>query len=136
MPSPGAVEAPQQAPKRHIAKIAVVSPTAAVARKFAPRLARYLPGAELSAYSLERFLSDRRAPARIVLCPAGRSVGDDVAFLEEVRRRALWPRPDGELAGAIAGLRGSHDEHADQAPLPAGRGRTTALLLEGEVTSA
>ncbi|MEO8348496.1 MAG: hypothetical protein ABI610_06250 [Acidobacteriota bacterium] len=121
---------------KRIAKVAVVSPTSAVARKFLPRLVRFLPGAELSAYSLDRFLTDRRAPARMVICPAGRSVADDLAFLDEVRRRALWPRPDGELAGAIAGLRGSHDEHAGPAPPPAGRGRTTALLLEGEVTRA
>lgn len=127
----GRVERPRQTP------IALVGPTAAVARAFAPRLARLLPDAALSAFSLDRFLSDRRAPARIVLCPAGRSLRDDVAFLEDARRRALWPRPGGELAGAIAGLRGSHDEqHAGPAPPPAGRGRTTALLLEGDVTSA
>lgn len=103
-----------------------------------PRIARLLPEAELSAFSLDRFLSDRRAPPRIVLCPAGRIVGDDVAFLEDARRRALWPRPGAELAGAIAGLRGSHDEQpAASVPPTAGRGRTTAaLLLEGDVSSA
>ncbi len=123
---------------RHAGEIAIVGPTAAVARAIVPQLARLLPEAALSAFSLDRFLSDRRAPARIVLCPAGRSVRDDVAFLESARRRALWPRPGGELAGAIAGLRGSHDEqHAGPAQPPAGRGRTTAaLLLEGDVTSA
>lgn len=123
--------------KKHIRKIAVVSPTAAVARAFAPRLAALLPEAELAAFSIDRFLSDRGAPARIVLCPAGRSVRDDVAFLEDARRRALWPPPGGELASAIAGLRGSHDEKPERhAPPPAGRGLTTALLLEGDVTSA
>ncbi|MDQ5857134.1 MAG: hypothetical protein M3542_02485 [Acidobacteriota bacterium] len=138
MPSLGAVEAPQQTPNRHIATIAVVSPTVAVARAFAPRIARLLPGAALSTFSLERFLSDRRAPARIVLCPAGESLRDDVAFLKDAHRRALWPRPGVELSGAIAGLRGSHDEpRAGTAPSPAGRGRTTAaLLLEGDVTPA
>lgn len=136
LPSPGAVEAPQQTPNRHIATIAVVSPTAAVARAFAPRIARILPEAELSAYSLDRFLSDRGAPARIVLCPAGRTVEDDLAFLEDARQRALWTRPGGELAGAIAGLRGSHDEHAGADAPRAGRGRTTALLLEGDVTES
>lgn len=124
--------------RKHIPRIAVVSPTAAVARAFTSRLAGFLPHDELAAYSLDRFLSDRRAPARIVLCPAGRSVREDVAFLEDARRRALWTRPGGELAGAIAGLRGAHDErHAGPAPPPAGRGRTTAaLLLEGDVTRA
>lgn len=123
--------------KRHVGEFAIVGPTLAVARAFATRLARLLPEADLSAFSLDSFLSDRRAPARIVLCPAGRTVRDDVAFLDDARRRALWPRPGGELAGAIAGLRGSHNEQqAGPAPPPAGRGRTTALLLEGDVTPA
>lgn len=130
LPSSGAVEAPQRA------KIAVVSPTAAVARSFLPRIARLLPEARLSAFSIARFVSDRRAPVRIVLCPEGRSVEADVAFLEDARRRALWTRPGDELAGAIAGLRGSHDERAGASPPRAGRGRTTAMLLEGDVTTA
>lgn len=118
-------------------RVAVVGPTAAVARSFLPRIARRLPEARLSAFSLDRYLADRRSPARIVLCPAGRSVREDVAFLEDVRWRALWPRPGGELAGAIAGLRGVHDVvHEPSDRPPAGRGRTTALLLEGDVTSA
>ena len=122
--------------REHALRIGVVGPTAAVARRFLPRVARWLPEARLSAYSLDRFLSDRRGPARIVVCPAGRNVRDDVAFLEDVRRRALWPRPGSELTGAIAGLRGDHDEpERGSAPRPTTRGRTTALLLEGDVTS-
>ena len=123
--------------KMHIPRIAVVSPTAAAARAFAPRLAGLLPQDELAVYSLDRFLSDRRAPSRIVICPAGKSVREDVLFLEDVRRRALWPRPDSELAGAIAGLLGEHDAPAaGSAALRSGTGRTTALLLEGDVTQA
>src|SRR5688572_719518 len=123
--------------KKHIPRIAVVGPTAAAARAFAPPLAGLLPKDELAVYSLDRFLSDRRAPSRIVICPAGKSVREDVLFLEDVRRRALWPRPDSELAGAIAGLRGEHDApEPGSAALRSGRGRTTALLLEGDVTQA
>jgi hypothetical protein len=115
-------------------RICLVSPTATTARRFVTALARHLPGAELSPYSLDRFLSDRRAPARIVICPAGRDVRDDLVFLEDVRRRALWPGPGSELAGAIAGLRGEHDApETGAAPRRAARGRTTALLLEGDV---
>ena len=129
---------------RHMAKIAVeatlhvavVGPTATTARRFLPRIARLLPGAELVPFSLTRYVSDRRAPARIVLCPEGRGVEEDVTFLEEARRRALWTRPADELAGAIAGLRGSHDERAGSPPQSAGRGRMTAMLLEGDVTTA
>lgn len=124
--------------ERHVSQIAIVGPTAAVARAFKPRLARLLPDATLSVFSLDRFLSDRRAPGRVVLCPAGRSVRDDIAFLVDARRRALWPRPGDELAGAIAGLRGSHDERHSAPDRPrGGRARTVAaLLLEGDVTSA
>jgi hypothetical protein len=123
-----AVEAPLQ--------VAVVAPTAAVARRFLPHIARFVPEADLLAFSLDRFVSNRRAPARIVLCPEGQGVDDDMTFLEDARRRALWTRPGDELAGAIAGLRGSHDERAGSSPPPAGRGRMTAMLLEGDVTTA
>ena len=123
-----AVEAPPQ--------VAVVSTTAVVARRFLPYLARFLPEAELVPFSLTRFVSDRRAPARIVLCPEGQGVEADVTFLEDARRRALWSRPADELASAIAGLRGSHDERAGSSPQRASRGRTTAMLLEGDVTTA
>jgi hypothetical protein len=88
--------------------------------------------------SLSRFLSDRNAPARIVLCPAGGSLADDLAFLESARRRALWPAPGIDLWGAIAGLRGSHEEVPESAPRPASGSsrRTSALFLEGDVTRA
>jgi len=91
----------------------------------------------VSPYSLARFLADREAPFRIVICPAGESLPEDVRFLDAVRRRVLWSRPGTELAGAIAGLRGEHDTPpADEAPPRSGRGRTSALLLEGDVTPA
>ena len=119
-----------------MAQTAVVSPTATVARRFLPRIARFLPEDELVPFSLARFVSDRQAPARIVLCPEGRGVEEDVTFLEDARRRALWTRPADELAGAIAGLRGSHDERAGASRQRSSRGRTTAMLLEGDVTTA
>ena len=85
--------------------------------------------------SLARYSRDRAAPLSIVLCPTGAHVQEDVAFLENVRRKVAWPPPSAELWSAIAGLRGSHD------PPPAGalpgRGRSrrgAALLLEGDVT--
>lgn len=117
-------------------RTAVVGPTATVARGFVPHIERFLPEDDLLAFSLDRFVSDRRAPARIVLCPEGQGVEEDMTFLEDARRRALWTRPADELAGAIAGLRGSHDERAGSSPQRASRGRTTAMLLEGDVTTA
>ena len=117
--------------------VAVVGPTSRVARELAIRLAPRLSAFRVSAYSLGGYLADRKAPARIVIGPAGRLVGDDLAFLDEVRRRALWSPPGPELAGAIAGLRGEHDALAAGPASPrSGRGRTTALLLEGDVTKA
>lgn len=117
--------------------VAVVGPTSRVARELALRLAPRLAAFRVAPYSLGGFLADRKAPSRIVIGPSGRLVGDDVRFLEEVRRRALWSTPGAELAGAIAGLRGDHDSlAAGPAPPRGGRGRTTALLLEGDVTRA
>jgi len=60
-----------------------------------------------------------------------------VAFLKEVRTRVLWPPPGVDLWSAIAGLLGSHEAPPPGAPTPAaGRRRTSALLLEGDVTPA
>jgi hypothetical protein len=74
---------------------------------------------------------------RVLLCPEGRANEEDSAFLGEARRRILWPAPDADLAAAVAGLRGEHP-----APLlpptsetGGGRGRKSALLMEGRVTS-
>jgi hypothetical protein len=117
-------------------RIALVGPTAAVARSFEASLASRFPDNRLAPVSLSRFLSDRRAPARIVLCPAGGNLADDLAFLRAARRRALWPAPGAELSHAIAGLRGFDDAAPDGMPLPAPTrsGHRTALLLEGDVT--
>jgi len=73
----------------------------------------------------------------VVLCPAGSDPARDVAFLKEVRTRVLWPPPGVDLWSAIAGLLGSHEPPPPGARAPAsGRRRTSALLLEGDVTAA
>jgi len=118
--------------------LGLLGPTPAAARRFAPRLESRLPGFSLVPLSLARFLSDRRAPSRIVLCPAGASLAQDLEFLEAARRRVLWPPPGVDLWGAIAGLRGSHDDppRGARTPRPGGSRRASALLLEGDVTPA
>jgi hypothetical protein len=118
--------------------LALLGPTPEVARSFVPRLERQLSAFSLVPLSLARFLSDRRAPSRVVLCPGGASLPADLAFLESTRRRVLWPPPGVDLWGAIAGLRGSHEAPPRDAPTPGvGRSRrTSALLLEGDVTLA
>ena len=118
--------------------LGLLGPTPAAARRFVPRLENRLPGFSLVPLSLARFLSDRRAPSRIVLCPAGASLAQDLSFLAAARRRVLWPPPGVDLWGAIAGLRGSHDDppRGARTPRPGGSRRASALLLEGDVTPA
>ena len=118
--------------------LALLGPTPEASRGFVPRLERRLSTFSLVPISLARFLSDRRAPSRVVLCPRGASLPADLAFLESMRRRVLWPPPGVDLWGAIAGLRGSHEAPPRDAPTP-GPGksrRISALLLEGDVTPA
>jgi hypothetical protein len=114
--------------------LALVGPTPAAARRRASGLERQLSDFELRPLSLSRFLADRKAPIRVVVCPGGASLAADLAFLESIRRRVLWPAPGVDLWGAIAGLRGSHDAPPRSARSPGRSRRTSALLLEGDVT--
>ena len=113
--------------------IGLVGATLAAAREARFVAASRLPRARVRPVSLARYASDPDAPLRIVLCPAGKSVADDLEFLRTARRAALWPPPTAELWSAIAGLRGSHDAPPSTAPPGAPR-RGSALLLEGNVS--
>jgi len=116
--------------------VAVVAPTRASARSAAVFLSQRLGGA-VTACSLAGYLASERAPGRIVLCPAGRSLERDVDFLRAARERALWRPPDAIILGAIEGLLGSLPPSASRGrprPRPVWNTRT-ALLLEGTVTS-
>lgn len=93
-----------------------------------------IPPAAIERFSLDGYLAAAAAPDRIVLCPPGKDVEADLAFLHEAKARLLWPAPPREIADAIAGL---------VTDAPPGRGRTSArragplsaaLLLEGAVT--
>ena len=118
--------------------VGLLGPTPAAARRFVAGLESRLPHFTLVPFSLARFRSDREAPARVVICPAGGSLTADLAFLEATFRGVLWPPPGVDLWGAIAGLRGSHDESPRGARTPGPRSprRISALLLEGDVTPA
>ena len=121
-------------------EISAVAPTKAAARAAAASLARRRK-ARFEPFSLAEYLASLQAPSRIVLCPAGRSVGSDIEFLAEASRRALWPAPDEILSEAIEGFRGARSPHSSARPgsaVPAAvaRGRREALLLEGMVSSA
>jgi hypothetical protein len=116
-------------------EVALVAPTAAQARTHAVAASSGRKGLRLRPLSLSRYASDLGAPLEIVLCPPGRSVAGDLAFLREARRTLLWPPPAAEIWSAIAGLRGSHDDPPPTAPRsPKGARRRAALLLEGDVT--
>jgi hypothetical protein len=113
--------------------IGLVGATLAAAREVRFAAATRLPRARLQPISLARYASDPAAPLKIVLCPAGKSVADDLEFLRAARRAVLWPPPTAELWSAIAGLRGSHDAPPSTAP-PGARRRGSALLLEGNLS--
>jgi hypothetical protein len=116
-------------------QIALVARTAAAARAAAFTVAYQEAGRRLLPISLSRYASDLQAPLQVVLCPPGRSVEDDLAFLREARRIFLWPPPAAEIWSAIAGLRGSHEPPPTAAaPSPRAARRRAALLLEGDVT--
>lgn len=115
--------------------LVLVGPTAPAPKAVRLAVASRFPGVRLMPISLARYASNPRAPLRIVLCPAGRSVGEDLDFLREARRTILWPAPAAEIWSAIAGLRGSHDAPPAAASVASRtRGRRSALLLEGHVT--
>ena len=66
--------------------------------------ARGVPCAPLERLSLDDYLRTRSAPDRVVLCPQGRSLDADLAFLQAAKSRLLWPLPPPDITDAIAGL--------------------------------
>jgi hypothetical protein len=123
-------------------RMALVAPTLSRARGAASALERRA-AAGLSPFSLASYLASASAPRQVVLCPAGRSAAEDIAFLRRARDRILWEAPDDVLYGAIAGFLGLPDS-LDRGPLgrrtrrgaAAGRRESEALLLEGIVDRA
>lgn len=116
--------------------VAFLAPTVRMASVLAEGSSEELPGATPVPLTLARYLRVENPPRRVVLCPAGRSVARDLAFLRAVAARLLWPAPPARVAEAIDGIRAG-----DDAPLPASAGRRRpesgrsgpALLLEGTV---
>jgi hypothetical protein len=122
--------------ERNAERITVVAPTAARARSAVAAVFDRLPGARLLPTSLASLAASGLATGRLVLCPGGLDVEQDLAFVSRVRARALWPAPEADLHGAIAGLLG-HDLPDSSAPVSKGGSlRKVALLLEGRITPA
>jgi hypothetical protein len=95
-----------------------------------------LPGATPVPLTLARYLRAENPPRRVVLCPAGRSVARDLAFLRAVAARLLWPAPPARVAEAIDGIRAGDDTPFAASAMrrrPEGRRSGPALLLEGTV---
>jgi hypothetical protein len=113
-------------------------------RRPPPAAARGIPCAPLKRLSLAEYLCARSAPDRVVLCPQGRSLDADLAFLQAAKSRLLWPLPPADIADAIAGLVTEKEdaaaatsavEPARKPARPRARGPLhAALLLEGFVT--
>lgn len=123
-------------------RIAIIAPTPALARSAAAFLAGRLEG-HLRPFALADYLASPRAPEQIVLCPSGRSLASDVAFLASARERVLWGAPEETFSDAIEGLRGAPPLAPERGsprrvrPVRGGKAETAAaLLLEGTVTSA
>lgn len=115
-------------------RVTVVAPTLPRARSAAAAISRRLPGTRVSPVSLEGLLARVPAADRLAICPRGSSVERDIAFLSRVSARILWPAPEADVHGAVAGLLGR--ELPDSfAPVARGKSRRkVALLLEGRVT--
>jgi hypothetical protein len=95
-----------------------------------------LPGVTLVPFTPASYLRADDPPRRVVLCPPGRSVAGDVAFLRFVAARLLWPAPPARVAEAIEGIRTGDDSLPVTSATrrrPRGRRRGPALLLEGRI---
>jgi hypothetical protein len=98
-----------------------------------------LPAATLVPFTLARYLRAEDPPRRVVLCPAGRSVAGDLAFLRAVAARLLGPAPPARVAEAIDGIRAGEDLPFVPSAMrrrPESRRSGPALLLEGAVDAA
>jgi hypothetical protein len=117
--------------------VVCIAPAGRLSRGAAAEIAAGLPGVSLTARSLSGYLDAPRDGNRILLCPAGRSLEDDLAFLRRTARRLLWPAPSPDFRAAIGGLRTrSAQPQAEAASRPLrrrGHGLAAALLLEGPV---
>lgn len=117
-----------------VERVTVVAPTLPRARSAAAEISRRSPGTRVWPVTIEGLLARVPAAGQLALCPQGSNVERDIAFLSRLRDRILWPAPEADLHGAVAGLLGR--ELPDSLG-PVARGkprRKVALLLEGRVT--
>ncbi len=119
--------------------VAFLTPTVRMASVLADVAGEKLPGATLVPFTLARYLRAENPPRRVVLCPAGRSVARDLAFLRAVAARLLWPAPPARVVEAIDGIRSGDDTPFVASAMRRrreSRRSGPALLLEGAVDAA
>src|SRR5262249_7556857 len=92
--------------------VAILAPTVRMASILAPLVGDRLPGAVPAPFSVATYLSAEGPPRGVVLCPPGRSVARDVAFLRIAAARLLWPAPPARVAEAIEGIRAGDEPPA------------------------
>src|SRR5262249_19704116 len=121
---------------RDLERVELVAPTMARARSAAAAFSERLRDRRCAPVSLSSFLDRGPASEDLVVCPLGVDLERDFDFLERVSGRALWPAPDPDLFGAIAGLLGHELPDAESQTWRRGTRRKVAFLLEGLVTPA
>ncbi|HEY6930392.1 MAG TPA: hypothetical protein VJA66_12010 [Thermoanaerobaculia bacterium] len=122
--------------ERDLGKVELVAPGMARARSAAAAFGERLLDRRCAPVSLSSLLARGPASDALVVCPGGADLARDLDFLTRLSERVLWPTPDPDLLGAIAGLLG-HD--LPEAPPQAWRRdahRQVAFLFEGRVTPA
>lgn len=122
--------------RRDLERAELVAPRMKRARTAAAAFSQPLSGLRCSPVSLASLLARGPASETLVVCPGGADLEGDLDFLARLSERVLWPAPDPELFGAIAGLLG----HGLPDVPPEGWRRETrrkvAFLFEGSVTPA
>jgi hypothetical protein len=121
---------------RDVERVELVAPGMARARSAAAAFSKRLPGLRWLPVSLSSLRTRGPACETLAVCPGGADLERDLDFLARLNERVLWPAPDPELFGAIAGLLG-HD--LPDPPPEAWRRQTrrkVALLFEGWITPA
>jgi hypothetical protein len=117
--------------------LAFVAPSQRLAHGVAAETAHHSPDRAGLPFSLSAYLAEGNPPARVVLCPSGRSAREDRRFLAAAAGRLLWPAPPRAFRLAIGGLLNLEDPPpgAQRGPRREGVPRA-ALLLEGSVDRA
>src|SRR5215813_11742802 len=113
---------PASAKAKAKASIAAIGP-----RRPPVAATRRIPLEVVARYALDEYL-ETGAQSRVVLCPSGRDLEEDLAFLRAARQRLFWPAPPRAIGDAIAGLL-SETRGERSAPAPRRGGRSSQALL-------